>query len=88
LFTLFATSVVDPRGKFSSGVVDSGGNLPPELLTPISMTLAVPLAKFTPNVVVTVVHLDFRISPRILEKFEVTQMLFSGDWEKMIREKT
>jgi hypothetical protein len=51
------------------------------------MTLAVPVAKVTPNVVVPVVQLDFRISPRILEKFEVTQMLFSGAWEKMIHEK-
>jgi hypothetical protein len=42
-----------------------------------------PPMSFTP-----VVHLDLQISPRILEtKFEVTLILFSGAWGKMIDEK-
>jgi hypothetical protein len=68
LFTLFATSVT--RGKFTSGVFDSGGNLPPVLFTPISMTLGVLVAKFTPVSLIPVMHLDFQISPRILENLK------------------
>jgi hypothetical protein len=33
LFPLFVTGVVDNSGKFAAGVVDTGGNLPPALLT-------------------------------------------------------
>jgi hypothetical protein len=35
LFPLFAPSVNTTIGKFSSGVVDTGGNLPPVSLTPV-----------------------------------------------------
>jgi hypothetical protein len=39
-------------------------------------------------VVVLVVYLDLRISPsRILKKFEMTLILFSGAWKKRIHEK-
>ncbi len=34
------------------------------------------------------VHLALRISQRILEKFEITLVLFPGAWGKMIHEKT
>jgi hypothetical protein len=34
-----------------------------------------------------VVHLDLRMSPRIFEKFEMTLVLFSGAWGKVIHEK-
>jgi hypothetical protein len=36
---------------------------------------------------IPVVHLDLRISPRILKKFEMTLVLFSGAWGKIIHEK-
>jgi hypothetical protein len=31
----FAAGVVDTGGKFAAGVVETGGNLPPVLLTPV-----------------------------------------------------
>ncbi len=37
---------------------------------------------------ILVVHLDLRISPRFSEKYEMTQMLFSGVCGKTIHEKT
>jgi hypothetical protein len=58
---------------FAACVVDTSGNLSPPHLPPVSL--------------IPVVHLDSRISPRILEKFEMTQVLFSGAWGKMIHEK-
>jgi hypothetical protein len=60
--------------KFAAGVVDTGG-------------------KFAAGVVDTgsnlppVVHLDLRISPRILKKFEMILMLISVAWGKVIHEK-
>jgi hypothetical protein len=55
LVVKFAAGVVDTGGKFATGVVDTGGNLPPVAnLPPVSLT--------------PVVHLDLRISPRIVEK--------------------
>jgi hypothetical protein len=42
LFTLFPTAIAN-RGKFTSGIVDSGGNLPPMLLTPAKNLLPVSL---------------------------------------------
>jgi hypothetical protein len=53
----FAASVVDTGGKFATRVVDTGG-LPPVSLTPVA------------NLPPVVVHLDFRISPRIFEKIQ------------------
>jgi hypothetical protein len=45
--------------------------------------------KFPICVVVLVVYLDLRISPsRILKKFEMTLVLFSGAWKRRIHEKT
>jgi hypothetical protein len=35
-----------------------------------------------------VVHLELRISPRIIEKFETVLMVYSGAWGKLIHEKT
>ncbi len=68
LYPVFATSVVNTGGKFTAGVVDAVGNLPPVSLIPV-------------------VHLDLRVSPWILKKFEMTLILFSGDWGDMIHEK-
>jgi hypothetical protein len=44
-------------------------------LPPVSITPAVPVAKFAPMV-------NFH-----LKKFEMTRMLFSGAWGKMVYEK-
>ncbi len=40
-------------GKFAAGVVDTGGNLPPVSLTPVSTTLVKLVAKFAAGVVDT-----------------------------------
>jgi hypothetical protein len=45
---LFVTGVNDTGGKFTAGVVDTGGNLPP-----VSTTLVKPVAKFAAGVVDT-----------------------------------
>ncbi len=97
MFPLFATGVtgvVDTGGKFAAGVVDTGGNLPPVLLTPVatlqfanlSTTQAELVAKFAAGVV------DTGGAPRLAnicefsKKFEITLMLFSGAWGKVIHE--
>jgi hypothetical protein len=46
--------------KFATGVVDTGGNLPPVSLTQ--------MANLPPVSLIPVVHLGLRISPRIFEK--------------------
>jgi hypothetical protein len=71
--------------------------LPPASLTPaanlppVSLTPAVSVAKFAAGLIDTslipVVNLHLQISPRILEKFEMTLMSFLGAWGKMINEK-
>jgi hypothetical protein len=52
---LFATGVNNTGGKFAAGVVDTGGNLPPVLLTPapVSTTLVKMVAKVAAGVVDT-----------------------------------
>jgi hypothetical protein len=50
-------------------------------------TPAVPVANLSPVSLTPVAHLDLRISPRIFEKFEMTLMLFSGAWGKLIYDK-
>jgi hypothetical protein len=47
---------------FATGVVDTGGKLPPVSLTPV--------ANLPPVSLIPVVHLDLRISPRIFEKIQ------------------
>ncbi len=75
MFPLFATCVVDSGGKFTAGVVDTGGNLP---LVSVK-TPAVPVAKFPVGVLDT--HgkfaggvVDTENFPRIFKKFEMTLM--------------
>ncbi len=54
-----------------SGVVDTGGNLPPAPLTPAANLPPValtPVANLPPVSLTPVVHLDLRISPRTFEK--------------------
>ncbi len=73
---------------FTSGVVDTGANLPPVLLIPatnlppVSLT---PVASLPPVLLIPVVHLDYL--HEFSKKFEMTTMLFSGAWGKMIHEK-
>ncbi len=58
-FPLFATGINDTSGiggKFATGVVDTGDDLPP--------VSNLPLVSLIP-----VVHLDLQISPLIFEKF-------------------
>jgi hypothetical protein len=47
---LFATGVFYTCGKFASAVIDTGGNLPPASLTPVSTTLAKLVEKFAAGV--------------------------------------
>jgi hypothetical protein len=54
-------------------------------LPPVSMTPAVPVANLSPVSLISVVHLNLQISPRILKKIEMTLMLFSG--EKNLKQK-
>jgi hypothetical protein len=55
LFPFFASGVVDIVGKFTDGVVDTGGNLP--LVSVLVLVLLKPL-----------VHLDLQISRQIVRK--------------------
>jgi hypothetical protein len=74
-----STTQAELVAKFAASVVDTGSNLPPVSLTPVAN---LPPVSLTP-----VVHLDLRISPRIFEKIEMTLVLFSGAWGKVIHEK-
>ncbi len=46
MFPLFATGVIVTGNKFAAGVVNTGGELPPQSLTPVSTTLEERVAKF------------------------------------------
>ncbi len=74
----FAAGVVDTGGNlpsvsFAAGIVDTGGNL-----LPVSTTPAVQVAKFAAGAV------DTSGAPSLSN---ITLMLYSGAWEKMIHEK-
>jgi hypothetical protein len=71
----FASDVIDTGGKFAAGVIDTDGNFPPVSLT---------WHNLSPVLLIPAVHLDLRISPQISKKIEMTLMLFSGAWAKMI----
>jgi hypothetical protein len=77
LFPLFATGVVDIVGKFTAGVVDTNGNLPP-----VSMIPEVAVANLPPVSLVSVVHLDLKYlgGIKLNKKFEMALILFSGAW--------
>jgi hypothetical protein len=64
LFPLFATAgAVDTGGKIThGGVVDTCSNLQPVSLTPAALVTNLPLVSL-----ITVVHLDLLISPRIFD---------------------
>ncbi len=93
MFPLFAAGVVDTSGNFASASLAQVANRPPVSLTlvanllPVSTTIAKLVGKFAAGVVVPVVHLDLRISPRIFKKFYMVLMEFSGAGEKLIHEK-
>jgi hypothetical protein len=55
-----AAGVAGTGGKFAAGVVETGAILPPVSFTPV--------ANLPPVSLILVVHLYFRISPRIFEK--------------------
>jgi hypothetical protein len=56
---------------FAAGVVDTGGNLPPASLTPVSTTLAKLVEKFAAGVVK---------SPRIFEKIRTGPNAILWGW--------
>jgi hypothetical protein len=66
--------------QFASGVIETGGNLPPVLFTPVanfflplvSTTPAVPVAKFAAGVVDT----WCTVTVSFFKKFEMTQKIF------------
>jgi hypothetical protein len=60
LLPLFATGVKNTGGKFVAGVVNTGGNSQAASLSPVP--------NLPPVLLIPVVHLDSRISPRIFEK--------------------
>jgi hypothetical protein len=67
LFPIFANG-----GKFTVGVIDVGGNLPPLLTTPTEL-----MANLPPLSLILVVHLYLRISKRIFEKI-TPNIIFNG----------
>jgi hypothetical protein len=76
MFSVVNTGVNNTGGKFATGVVDTGGNLPP-----VSTTQAELVAKFATGVVDTSGHLDLQISPRIFEKIlNDPNVTFRGLW--------
>jgi hypothetical protein len=83
LFLLFATGISDTGGKFAAGVIDTGGNLPPA-----STTQGELVAKFAAGVFDTSgAPLTCDYLCEFSKKFEMTLMLLSGAWGKVIHEK-
>jgi hypothetical protein len=95
LFPLFATGAIDAGGKFTASVIDTGGKMPP-----VSTTPAVLVTKFTTNVndncgkfasgvadTSKLCTLTCKYLSEFSKKFEITLMLFSWTWGKMIHEK-
>jgi hypothetical protein len=84
LSQLFATGVVDTCNKFPAGIADTSSNL-----TPVPTTTAdrwqnlpqvslIPVANLLPLLMILVVYLDLRKSPRIKNNSKMTLMLFQG----------
>jgi hypothetical protein len=79
LFLLIATCVNETGGKFTIGVFDTGGNLPPVLLT-LAANLALQIYHWyqqhqhsrwqttPPVLLIPVANLDLRKSPQIFKK--------------------
>ncbi len=76
---LFTTSVIDTSG---TGVVDTGGKLPPVLTT-----LSKLVAKWPPVLLVPVVQLDLHYLCEFLNKIVMVLMGYSGAGGKLIHEK-
>jgi hypothetical protein len=69
LFPLFATGVVDTGGKLPPVSLKPAANLPPVSTTLANLpVLLIPAALLLPVSLIPVVHLYLRISPRIFEK--------------------
>ncbi len=78
---------IETNGKFAAGIVDIGG----KFATGINNTSradGIICHNLPPVPLIPVVHLDFvNISANFRKKFEMTLVLFSGAWGKMIHEK-
>ncbi len=89
----FAAGVVGTEGNLPPALLTPVAILPPVSTTQAELVATLPpvsliLAAILPPVLLTpVVHLDLRISPRISKKFQMTLLLFSGAWGKVIHEK-
>ncbi len=71
MFPLFANGVIYTGGKFTAGVVDTGGDLPPVSLRPASTTLAKLVENLPPVSLISVANLppvSSILIPRIFEK--------------------
>ncbi len=74
-----STTLAKLVAKFVAGIVDTSGKF---------ATAVVDTGSNLPPVsLIRMVHLDFRISPRILEKFKTVLMGYSGAGGKMTHEK-
>jgi hypothetical protein len=82
----FATGVIDTGGKFAAGVVDTVGNFPPASMAPANL----PWVSLIPAAILSPVSLTLTCEYlcEFSKKFEMTLMLFSGAWGKVIHEKT
>jgi hypothetical protein len=77
-----------PLGPFRIFQNSPVANLLPVSATNFSTgTPAVLVANLPPVSLTPVAHLDLRKSPRIFEKFEMTLMICSGAWGKLIYDK-
>ncbi len=82
--------VIDNGGKFSAGVVNTGGKLPPVSLTPVSATLAKLVAKLAAGSRCRWYRWCTLTCEYLLEfskKFELVLMGYSGAGGKLIYEK-
>jgi hypothetical protein len=91
LFPLFATGVNNTGCKLAASVIDTGGtpaaNLPPVSLTPVANLPLVSTSGPGGKFVIGVNALTCEYLREFSKKFEMTLMLFSGAWEKVIHEK-
>jgi hypothetical protein len=71
--------IVSTVGKFATGVVDTGGKFTDGVVDTGG--------NLPPVALILLVHLDLRISPQIIEKFQTVLMGNSGAGGKLIHEK-
>jgi hypothetical protein len=86
-----STTLAKLVSKFVTGVIDTGGNLPPVSLIPAAILPPVslsPVVNLPAVSLIPVEHLDFQISPRIFEKIRNGPNGILWGWGKLIDEKT